>query len=469
LVWLLTRHWSKAQEAACDELLIQSNLADPAEYGRLLLKLSTYRPLKPCSALVAAGMFGSYRNLERRILTMNRVRPYSYRRLVIAAGVLSLLATPSIVPWRLVAQEPKATTQLNLGSALGTSAPRADKEPARGGSGFRFTGTLSADGKTGTIYTWVAAERLPGRIYAWAALELKPRHGVTENYRGVIAIDPNTGEWEKLGSLGHSVRVSPQQDRLLWTNNQGGFTTGRSELTGVFAADRAGQSRLQIAENGFNPIWSSDEKSVICNVSNAPKAADRRGSTAWLYDFATKKLQKLAIPETDEVDDWSQDGNWVVTTSDRHPPFGHGYQLYVMHTDGTGERRLTTDGGLNCYPRFRPATNQVVYNHQWRGVNSLWIVDIDGSNRKQLLTSDNNGNGAPNGASWSPDGKWLAVSRFDWKIEVPGIANPNKEKMRVPGYGNDRIEIIAADGAPRIILKLDDVTKVLFLSQPDWR
>ncbi len=56
MVWLLKRCWLEAQEAACDELLIQSQIARPAEYGRLLLKLATPRSAEPRVGLAAAGV-----------------------------------------------------------------------------------------------------------------------------------------------------------------------------------------------------------------------------------------------------------------------------------------------------------------------------------------------------------------------------------------------------------------------------
>jgi hypothetical protein len=58
-------------------------------------------------------------------------------------------------------------------------------------------------------------------------------------------------------------------------------------------------------------------------------------------------------PETDRVDDWSPNGRWLVTQSDRHPPHGSGFQLYLMRPDGTGQRRLTEGGGENINQRSR--------------------------------------------------------------------------------------------------------------------
>lgn len=125
-------------------------------------------------------------------------------------------------------------------------------------------------------------------------------------------------------------------------------------------------------------------------MSNKTKSTEDVGfrGIAWIFDLASKQATKLPLPEADEVDDWSLTGDWLVTVSDRHPPFGHGYQLYVMHPDGTDQRRLTEGGGLNCYPRFQPGTNRIAYHHSGNDFEGLWLVDFDGSNRKQLLSSD---------------------------------------------------------------------------------
>src|SRR5437763_1194988 len=76
-------------------------------------------------------------------------------------------------------------------------------------------------------------------------------------------------------------------------------------------------------------------------------------SFGWRIDADGHNPTRLPIPATDSVEDWSPDGQWFVTCSDRHPPHGSGYQLYLMKTDGTQQRRLTR-GGLNVYARFSP-------------------------------------------------------------------------------------------------------------------
>ena len=70
LVWLMLRRWSEAQEASCDELVIQRRVALPAAYGRLLLKLSSLTASEAQSGFTTAGVLGAYRNLERRVLAI---------------------------------------------------------------------------------------------------------------------------------------------------------------------------------------------------------------------------------------------------------------------------------------------------------------------------------------------------------------------------------------------------------------
>jgi beta-lactamase regulating signal transducer with metallopeptidase domain len=472
LVWLMKGRWIEAQEAACDELLIQTRVARPAEYGRLLLKLTLRWKQRSGTSLIAARMFGSSHNLERRIRTMARVRAFSPRRLIITALVLSLVAVPGIVPWRLVAQESRpavdgaAKTSTSGVPAQPTSNVQPGDRPAQVQT---FIGSTSNNGATASLIGFVAGQ-MPGKIYTWASLNLKTPSGGTETFRGPIAIDPNTGKWEKLNIDGASIRVSPREDWLSFCR-YGQPEQGRYTKSELFFSNLQGGRPVRVVENGSAAVWSPDGKRLLYHVNNT-KPSDDVGfrGTVWVFDLASKQATKLPLPETDEVDDWSLSGDWLVTVSDRHPPFGHGYQLYVMHPDGTDQRRLTEGRGLNCYPRFQPGTNRIAYHHSGHNTEALMLVDIDGSNRKQLLTSDQEGRGGLNGAAWSPDGKWLAVARFDWESRFVGEGKTKKRELfRGGGSAKDRLEIIAPDATSRGPLKLDRVIDASFFAQPDWR
>ncbi|MEJ7637889.1 MAG: hypothetical protein WKF75_07895 [Singulisphaera sp.] len=179
----------------------------------------------------------------------------------------------------------------------------------------------------------------------------------------------------------------------------------------------------------------------------------------WRFNTDGSGATKLPIPETDEVHDWSSDGRWLVTVSDRHPPHGSGYQLYLMRPDGTDQRRLTEDRGLNVCPRFSPDGRRIAYLHQERGENSLWVVNIDGSGRRQVFQEVNDT--SPGQVCWSPDGKALAYKLEDWQRDENG-----KKFISDGEKANPRIAIMDDDGKNSRPLNLP---RVGWINAFDWR
>ncbi len=304
-----------------------------------------------------------------------------------------------------------------------------------------------------------AADAMPGTIYLQANFERKLDSGETERTSGVIAVDPNTGEFQELGPIGYRVRISPDGKRFA-TAQDSDRPDAKENETDVFVIDLENFETQYTIDGATLPSWSGNR--LVYNVGGMGGGTGWRGK-ALLADLATAKTTESGVPATDEVDDWSADGEWLVTVSDRHPPHGSGYQIYVMHPDGSEQRRLTEGKGLNCYPRFCPATHRIVYKHHRRGFSSLNVVDVDGKNRRELLHTDN-GLADAEGACWSPDGKYLAVVRFDWSIKPNG-----RWTVSNPALANYRLEILDADGTSRGIVKLVDVEKITWLGHPDWR
>jgi Tol biopolymer transport system component len=129
-----------------------------------------------------------------------------------------------------------------------------------------------------------------------------------------------------------------------------------------------------------------------------------------------------------------------------------------MHPDGSGERRLTEDKGLNVHPRFSPDGRRVAFLHHDRSARGLWVVNIDGSDRRRVLQFD--GDTESQNFCWSPDGKSLAYETFYEKT----IGKDEKEidlKIDRP-----RLWIIDSAGANRRPLK---IPRVKWISSLDWR
>jgi RNA polymerase sigma factor (sigma-70 family) len=294
------------------------------------------------------------------------------------------------------------------------------------------------------------------RIYLHAHLKVK-RAGDddAQDHRGIIAIDPDTGKWTKITGNGYSPRISPDGETVIFVRHTGG-ATGIVDSE-VWNCDTGGSDNPgKITDIGGLPCWSPDGKHLIVNKGKFDKTW---AHTTYRIDANGVNAEKLPIPATDEVDDWSPDGKWVATVSDRHPPHGHGYQLYVMHPDGTEQRRLTK-GGLNCYPRFSPDSKKLVYLRQTaKEGNSIWTVNLDGTDNREILKEEDLV--TPDFACWSPDGKRLAVIREKWECGEDGVRRGSRD-------ADHHLIIMDANGQNRRRLELADST-ISWLSHGDWK
>lgn len=305
-----------------------------------------------------------------------------------------------------------------------------------------------------------------GRIYVSATYRIKPEGTDEEKtvYNAIIAIDPANGDWQMVVENGHAARLSADRRTLAFNRLKDGI------LKGIWKCEPDGQFPFKVFDIDGRPVWSPDGKHLVVTKEKLIEKDSKQPSTApvwhdetWRIDADGRNPIKLPIPDTDGVADWSPDGKWFVVTSDRHPPYGRGYQLYLMKTDGTQERRLT-QGGLNVYARFSPDGKKILYLHQTRAEgNSIWTVDVDGENATQIIKEAGLVSG--NGAYWSPDGKQIAVVRFNWELDEKG------EKIKTAGSAaaNPRIEIMDADGTNRRQLTLSGATFLDINALGDWR
>ena len=109
LVWLSQRRLNLAQEVAADELAILRQHGDPASYGKLLVSVISKIGPSRLIPTMSMGTAGSVQSLTRRLVAMANIGRAS--RGIIVCSVVLLVATVllGIVPWRLVAAEPKVS------------------------------------------------------------------------------------------------------------------------------------------------------------------------------------------------------------------------------------------------------------------------------------------------------------------------------------------------------------------------
>ncbi len=181
---------------------------------------------------------------------------------------------------------------------------------------------------------------------------------------------------------------------------------------GLFIADADGANErplVGLGEIDYDPVWSPDGRTIVFTsdrlgsadlfrvnpdgtgverLTDSPAYDDqaafspdgrqlvfvttRNGGTAdlWTLDLQTKKAKALTSgPGGDFRPAWSADGTWIAFSSDRGStmPMGHGRwehlqlaDLYLVHPDGTGLKRITEHGKFCGSPKFSADSRRLI-------------------------------------------------------------------------------------------------------------
>jgi|SRR5579862_1435316 len=218
---------------------------------------------------------------------------------------------------------------------------------------------------------------------------------------------------------------------LLIAHPDGGETTFLAAL---------GDTNSPLPGTGKDTAWSPDEKQIAF-VSSMPgeRAGEAAGDpmviTRYLYkpdagegssrfndnqrlhlfvvDIASKQVRQLTQGNYDEHSiDWSPDGKQLVFASNREPNQDEffNYDLFALQLADNSIHRLTATESCEYDPLWSPDGKLILYRGTRRGLtdrettmedNHVWVMNSDGSNRREIGNVIDNRQGAPR---WAPDG-----------------------------------------------------------------
>ncbi|MFL6211251.1 MAG: protein kinase domain-containing protein [Pyrinomonadaceae bacterium] len=101
---------------------------------------------------------------------------------------------------------------------------------------------------------------------------------------------------------------------------------------------------------------------------------------------------------------------------------GEHLDLWIMNADGTGRKQLTNDAYWEYTAAASPDGRYMVFQSERGGNLSLWRIDADGNNPKQLTTGD----GVDSRPAFSPDSQWIVFESTRagkptvWKVGIQG-------------------------------------------------
>jgi Tol biopolymer transport system component len=176
--------------------------------------------------------------------------------------------------------------------------------------------------------------------------------------------------------------------------------------------------------------------------------------TAWVWDLEENALRFIGNLSYGIVHGilgglvvWSPDGRYVALPCSDLSEAGSTGQIFVINMETGESRRLTSFVGSSTLPRWSPDGKKIMYvrmppKYWWSPYidNSdegadIWVVDIDGSNEKQVTAIPENWEEG----FWSPDGKRIVYASLKPGFMDVGETREIEVRMVNEDGGDERL------------------------------
>lgn len=193
------------------------------------------------------------------------------------------------------------------------------------------------------------------------------------------------------------------------------------------------------------------------------------GRTPQIFVRTTEGTRRLTHFSGGAVEPaWSPDGSQIAFAAAPRKHGGRDTDIFVMDADGRNQRQLADTFEDDRRPDWSPDGSRLVFD----AGATLWVVDLEDLDLTRLTSGSTIDlrHGPPADPTWSPDGEWIALTRF-----APGAINDI-----VP---HAHLWVIRADGSTERPLErprenwMDwqleptwspDGTSIAFIDHPSW-
>jgi Tol biopolymer transport system component len=264
--------------------------------------------------------------------------------------------------------------------------------------------TINSDGSNRTIIV-SAEDGGPFSDVRWSPD--KRRIGFTENADGrkSIFLADSKGSHRRVVSSPHSLQF------LGWSSS-GKYILCKylNVLDGSSFAVMTARGRIVARLEGYHPTFGGSDKLVYASSHGG---AVYKGSDIFAYDLDSGDKQILTDKRREEFavfyPEISEDGTMITYLRYAYP---REVELWIMHSDGTGKRRLAISGKDFGGSRvrefgFSPNGDMIMFISSDDQIGQIYIINVDGTELRPITDRIVN---AAAGASWSVDGKQIAFT-----------------------------------------------------------
>jgi len=106
--------------------------------------------------------------------------------------------------------------------------------------------------------------------------------------------------------------------------------------------------------------------------------------------------------------------------------FVHAGDIWIVSSEGGMARRLTSDEGLELFPKFSPDGRWIAFSAEYSGSRQVFVMSTEGGTPRQLTYHNDVGPMPPRGGfdnqvlDWSPDGQYVLfrANRLPWGVRM---------------------------------------------------
>ncbi len=233
-------------------------------------------------------------------------------------------------------------------------------------------------------------------------------------HTSVIVIDSATGAQTELPQQPFS-----DMGRVSWLADGSGVVVNASskdsQLNQLWLISYPGGEarRLSSDLNDYSGTSLTADSKTLATVQNDWTA---NIWTAPIADAASAKQITTGKLEGIKGVAFAPDGRIVYTVNTQGTN-----DIWIMNADGSNQRPLATDASEDELPNVTPDGRYVVFTSERGGFPSLWRMDLDGGNLKQLTSGQED-----YAQNVSPDGRWVLFDSWrsgrmtPWKVSIDG-------------------------------------------------